>query len=394
MYHIEHSLVRCRLLASAFILSILVCSLHGQTAVGPDALFNSADLSRLGVSSAVERKFVNEAFLEAMKEGGTNDALVVANFHLELSKKLDAMRTGWVANEMQSGTMSTDGRHISDLMGDTHVESLFVNPSQTANRNSLALIREFITGDSSVRIIPGISTTNAFPTCVAVGDKSIYFASGVLVASNLVVTAGHIASLNPTRVFFGSNIDSPGLTVFGKTVPPGYFGFTGTMISNHVVLTNDFGAIILNDDVSIVPPCPLADAQQINSTIGFRIAGFGVTNMNPPFRTFGSKRDVSVPITCYNCDSGAHALYSCNVSNEIVAVDRERVNDSCFGDSGGPAYLWDQNAWYLAAVNSRVVKPSNVFQAPDGCGNGSVYSRIDGFYERLTNLPNIHWPKK
>src|ERR1700729_2458783 len=60
------------------------------------------------------------------------------------------------------------------------------------------------------RIIGG-EPTNDFPQCVAVGDNHSFGCTGTLVASRVVLTAGHCAAAGvSTRIFIGDDVSSEG----------------------------------------------------------------------------------------------------------------------------------------------------------------------------------------
>lgn len=223
--------------------------------------------------------------------------------------------------------------------------------------------------NSSNRILQG---TKAPPDklgfCVAVGDDEGYFCTGSLVASRLVVTAGHCIENNPTKIFVGSSISGPGTTyrVVQRVIHPKY---------DPGSKTDDLSLLVLERPVVDVSPTKIASPDQINAMGSVCLAGFGNTDVGGRFG-FGTKMYVDVPVV----SSDGSGPYGAHVGSEFVAVDKHG-KDSCRGDSGGPALIrlpGDGIAVpqkvVLAGATSRATKMAS---AP--CGDGGIYVRLDKY---------------
>jgi Trypsin len=66
------------------------------------------------------------------------------------------------------------------------------------------LVQQSVMG---VQIVGGREAkVDEFETCVAVGNDKGYFCSGTLVSKRLVITAGHCAKQNPSRILIGESV--------------------------------------------------------------------------------------------------------------------------------------------------------------------------------------------
>lgn len=137
---------------------------------------------------------------------------------------------------------------------------------------------------------------------------------------------------------------------------------------------NDVGLLVLarpvttDEPVSILPP-PELDAA-IDAGAVLTIAGFGVTD--PSALT----------------SRGTLLVGSVNVvrrtEHELLARSADGV-DTCFGDSGGPAFVRDTSGLLrLVGITSREAADS-----PDDCGGGTVFSLAPsyaGFFEVASSV--------
>ena len=85
---------------------------------------------------------------------------------------------------------------------------------------------------------------------------------------------------------------------------------------------------------------------------------------------------VDVPLASNDPRFGAHVEY------EFVAGAPFLDRDSCNGDSGGPAYVKADGAWYFVGATSRAtastVRP---------CGDGGIYVRVGAFQDWIRSVP-------
>lgn len=226
--------------------------------------------------------------------------------------------------------------------------------------------------------------------CVCVGRRvggvDEYCCTGMLVGKNVVVTAGHCffcsgAGADGTAVVFvGNDVSGSGQTYTGKIHRhPGY-GQGG--------LNNDLAVIVLDENVSGVRPCPIADTAEIDQATFVRAAGFGNSDFDSTMG-FGVKRLVDVPVASISCNgTNDPANLGCDEGLELVAGFVGLGPDSCNGDSGGPVYVLvgddarDPEAWAVAGATSRATA-----SATRPCGDGGIYVRLDKYLDFIKNVP-------
>jgi secreted trypsin-like serine protease len=224
----------------------------------------------------------------------------------------------------------------------------------------------------------------AFLDCVAVGNDRKWGCTGTLIAPDVVVTAGHCTSF-ATRVFFGSNVDKPGkiVKIRQSIRHPEY---------RQNSKQNDLMVLLLESRVDNIPSRAIAATTVINNATNGRVVGFGNTD---PLGSigYGIKRFVDVPIASPSCqgDLGGvpdPAAYGCDGGLEFVAGKPLLAKDSCTGDSGGPFYLEDgAGGWAVAGATSRATNA-----APNDCGDGGIYVRLDRYRSWIASLPGVTLP--
>ena len=119
-----------------------------------------------------------------------------------------------------------------------------------------------------------------------------------------------------------------------------------------------------------------------------RVVGFGNTDPRGS-EGYGIKRQVDVPIASPSCEGtldgqNDEARYRCHAGFEFVAGKPLLAKDSCTGDSGGPFYVEGRDGWLLAGATSRATNA-----APNDCGDGGVYVRIERYLPWIRQLPGI-----
>lgn len=224
------------------------------------------------------------------------------------------------------------------------------------------------------RIVGGdLVPPGGFPSCCCIGDASRWFCTGVVVAPQVVLTAAHCGS-GITRVMVGGNQVSPMLDAGARIVPvrrviihPQYRGAPFS--------ENDINVLILNSPAGVVP-APLATIEEMRAASDVELVGFGFNDPERPLG-FGIKRQVAAPLGLVKLSPsddlgqlpstlGFHEDY------EFVAGRKGLGRDSCNGDSGGPAYVRNQNV--LMGLTSRATREAQV-----NCGDGGIYVRPDMF---------------
>lgn len=253
---------------------------------------------------------------------------------------------------------------------------IFKDPRYVANARALA--RRTLGG---FRVIGGAPVkAGEFVDCVAVGSDNQWGCTGTLIASNVVVTAGHCADF-ATRVFFGNDVTKPGkvVSVKKRVRHPKY------RQGKH----NDLMVLLLAEKVSTVAPRKLAAKAMLDKATDGRVIGFGATDAMGRFG-YGVKRFVDVPVASPSCQGRVDGqddsvTYGCDPGLEIIAGRPLLEQDSCKGDSGGPFYVQGQNGqWLLGGATSRATD-----SAMHECGDGGVYVRMDRYRTWIDGIPGV-----
>ncbi len=225
------------------------------------------------------------------------------------------------------------------------------------------------------RVWYGLPTSGYRNTVVITGNSAI--CSGTIIAKNAVLTAQHCHCGGVNQfVGIGTHYDdqNPGIQVL-RSIPM-------KSCDQAVSAQADVALLILKQNVDAsVLPATLASPVMIDRATQVRVVGFGADEHNQ----IGQKLLVDVPVASADCMGSVRdaagvqvsdsVYYGCNAGFELVASAPLLNKDSCNGDSGGPAFVRDQNGNdYLAAATSRAV----TFPGARNCGDGGVYVRLDG----------------
>jgi len=255
--------------------------------------------------------------------------------------------------------------------------SIFDDPRYLANARVLAL-----RVTQRLRVMGGTKVAGStFPDCVAVGSARDWGCTGTLVARNVVVSAGHCASV-ATRVYFGNDVTKKG-TIIGvkKAVRhPEY----------HKGNTNDILVLVLERN-STVKPRRIAPGNLIDRATDGRAVGFGSVDATGSFG-YGIKREVDLPVASVACSgkTGGRtdvSVYGCDKNLEMVAGKPLLAKDSCNGDSGGPFYVPSGSTWLLAGATSRATD-----SARSNCGDGGIYVRLDRYRGWIEDVAKVKLP--
>jgi endonuclease G len=256
--------------------------------------------------------------------------------------------------------------------------------SEVYQRNRAALLAEATRdGRSKQRIFGGVqATAGEIPSCVAVGtdfSRLTNCCSGTLVGPRIVVTAAHCseclaAGQTRMQVYFGLDANNPDLNKV----------YSGTFFAHPTWNPNtgkdDIAVIVLDKAVPTTDGCAvgIATDADIHGATKVRIAGFGLTDKSVQSVLFTA----DAPIISYDCaDVQASTTVGCNSGTELAAGGGGI--DSCFGDSGGPAYVVQGTTLLLAGVTSRGCADSPAGQP---CGSCGVYTRADKYLDWITRV--------
>ena len=219
------------------------------------------------------------------------------------------------------------------------------------------------------RIVGGIPA-RAFADCVAVGTANQWCCTGTLVAPNVVVTAGHCERGGcGSRIFVGTNVDRPRegriVKVKDRAAHAGYKPPRDQ---------DDIAVLVLEDDVTGVTPRPIASAAALAKARSVRVVGYGYTDTGGS-TGYGLRRLVDVPL------AGNAKKFGGDPRTEFVAGAPFLDKDSCNGDSGGPAYVYQRGRWLLAGATSRATS-----SAVRPCGDGGIYTTVDAYRDWITGF--------
>jgi len=176
---------------------------------------------------------------------------------------------------------------------------------------------------SSESSIVGGTTTSSYAAVGAFVEAGEPFCTGTVIAPRVVLTAAHCfegARAATVRFVLGPNAFAPSasLRVARLVAHPSY---------NPFELTNDIGVAVLSQDAPVAPiPVNTAalDASWVGRSLTF--VGYGVTN-GVTGAGGGVKRQVTIPIAQVGATQFAYT----------------GSKGTCFGDSGGPAFLQSAN---------------------------------------------------
>jgi len=188
--------------------------------------------------------------------------------------------------------------------------------------------------------------------------------SGTLIAPDVVLTAGHCIEIEPVEVITTTtDLARPG----GDHIPVKWARAYPDWPHRY-----DIGVLML-EHVARPRPRPIAAACHTNARLlagaPLTIVGFGLVT---PAGTDDNTRlhEATVPVLDPLCEQDPGCEPAVRPNGELTAGGRG--SDSCFGDSGGPAFLDTAAGPALVGVVSRGLALPG---AP--CGNGGVYVRAD-----------------
>jgi hypothetical protein len=242
-------------------------------------------------------------------------------------------------------------------------------------------------GDLELRVTDPTKMINKFQEAVALWSHETFGCSGVLIGPKEVVTAAHCVCLGVTKIA-GFGYD-PGVSMQTRRVVSARVPQGVACKSEESRKGRDIALLILNEEPAEnwqVQPAILAQPSNLSPEIfkkGITVVGFGSTIPGGNDRV-GQRNGTLVPIVSARCDRADDAKYGCRKDAEAVALSPRAGKsgdrpDACYGDSGGPAYIYTgEGEFRVLAVVSRGILGEKV------CGEGSIYSLITP--DRLEDL--------
>ena len=216
----------------------------------------------------------------------------------------------------------------------------------------------------TARIING-SVTATYPAVGLLGADGQDYGTGVLIAPQYVLTAGHCAE---------GVADTAGqFTVGEKTYHTEkvflHPNFNGDVLGSD--LANDLAIFRLDEPVTGIAPLPISRvAPRVGQTltlVGFGGGGNGATGGDGDF---GTKRVGITPID--------------RVTSKLIRwnFDNESESNTAPGDSGGPAFLTVNGVKYIAGITSGGSSDTS------GIGDHSFDTRVDAYATWIDAIVN------
>ncbi|HTJ47033.1 MAG TPA: serine protease [Kofleriaceae bacterium] len=218
------------------------------------------------------------------------------------------------------------------------------------------------------------AVSGAWPDAVAVYANGELTCAGVLIAPDVVVTAGHCCGIAgskldppPDHVIIGARqLSAPadGETIDVRTAIP------------HPSHTTDLDVgLLMLASPSTKPPRALATgwaAAEAHDGATATIAGWGAT-MSGASTGSDILQEADVPIVEGSCTSVALGCRAVLMPGGELRAGGGGV-DTCVGDSGGPLYVHAPYGTFLAATTYAGYVTSGAT-----CGDGGIYERADAF---------------
>ena len=191
------------------------------------------------------------------------------------------------------------------------------------------------------------------------------YCTGVLVAKNLVATAGHCTgvTLYPNRItiVFGSDLTGKVIRkrVQGGKVTDAWPQLTADKSNNW----GDIALLRFEDQApeGFAPVRLLGDATQLKDGMDATLVGYGLTDMETQVDP-GKLMKANVKIQ------------NAKFSETEISFGQTDGKGACHGDSGGPAYATINGKLFLIGVTSRSLTEAGGMT----CLEGSIYTSIPG----------------
>lgn len=241
----------------------------------------------------------------------------------------------------------------------------------------IALLAISLAADPQPQHVVGGDRASAgdWPDAAALlGSQDRFLCTGVLIAPQAVLTAGH-CDIGIERVVLDS-VD--------YTQPTEVIEVTRTITHPDPLTTFDVSIAVLAQPAQTAPR-PLAigcQAEWLFDGATVTIAGFGATN---EFATDWAEflQAATTIVTDADCsESSRGCIAAARPEGELIAGG-DGI-DSCNGDSGGPLYLDTPDGPVLVGVTSRGALPSS-----RPCGGGGIYVRVDAILDWLADEADL-----
>jgi hypothetical protein len=210
-----------------------------------------------------------------------------------------------------------------------------------------------------------------FPYTVALRSSG-RICSGVLVGRRAVMTAQHcvcrLGLSAGSEVHFALSI---GTGVVSRVTQVASYARHGCPADPD--LGYDVALLFLDAaTATTVAPAEVGSTLRVKTGTPLWVVGFG----EQEDRDTGQKLTAQIRVVSRNCGApGDSKTYGCELGREAVLLDTTFVHDSCYGDSGGPAFIDEpETGLRLVAIVSRGVTTSTL-NGPR-CGQGGIYTLL------------------
>ena len=215
-----------------------------------------------------------------------------------------------------------------------------------------------------------------WPDAAALMFHDVFACSAVLIAPDVVLTAGHCFG-SPYSLKKQVVLDTNDYEVGGISI-----NIAEQYVYPDPLRTFDIAVFVLEESAPVAHRPLLLDCladDWLQEGLDVSVVGFGATDPDGVSRNqilHEARTTVRVPA----CPDGK---YGCNPQ---VSPDGELVAggdgvDSCVGDSGGPLYAHTPKGIYLVGITSRAALP-----AETACGGGGIYVRADAIADWVESV--------
>ncbi len=286
----------------------------------------------------------------------------------------------------------------------------YSGPAQ-CNMSKSSSISEMIIGGDPANGSTVPTGNNTVAILLYINSSKTILCSGTIVASNLILTAGHCFddvesdNISPGKVVF-SNSYSPATSSNSSEIscwqrPPNYRPCSADNSYNCVL--NDITWVKINGTIKsgYSPVSLLANPQSILATEPKWMLGFGDNSDNGSNSGFkniviseSDKYSDTIPDGAI--DSFNRQTFSNAFQNFLTVIGPNSGKGTCEGDSGGPVYVKrDSNNYVLAALtqgSNSLLSPHPTTTSPPYSFDTSKYASCSDGYGVYTTVGNyVNW---
>ena len=203
-----------------------------------------------------------------------------------------------------------------------------------------------------------------WPDAAGIGSGGQVYCTGVLIAPDVVLTAGHCAGGISTVILGTTDYTSGDAEVINVAREIPYPNWQGTY---------DITVLVLERESSIkprpiVPECMLQN-DYLHNGADVTIVGYGA--LDNQGNQYGTKlMQGFTTVADFDCTTSSGCKSAVSPGGELGAGGMGV--DSCYGDSGGPLYLTTDRGDFLVGLTSRGYDNNTI-----DCSQGGIYLRPD-----------------